>query len=86
MKQLYIIGNGFDIHHSIPSSYKNYHDWLEENDEDIIERLRNYYDVDEDEWWNELELELGHADMADYILQNEIAKQFGKEKEELPFG
>ena len=26
------------------------------------------------------------ADMADYILQNEIAKQFGKEKEELPFG
>lgn len=67
MKQLYIIGNGFDIHHSIPSSYKNYRDWLEENDEDIIERLRNYYDVDEDEWWNEFELELGHADMADYI-------------------
>lgn len=67
MKQLYIIGNGFDIHHGIPSRYSNYREWLEENDSDLIERLRNYYDVDEKEWWNQFELELGHPDMADYI-------------------
>lgn len=67
MKQLYIIGNGFDIHHGIPSRYSNYRDWLEENDAVLIERLRNYYDVDDKEWWNQFELELGHPDMADYI-------------------
>lgn len=67
MKQLYILGNGFDIHHDIPSRYSNYRDWLEENDVDLIERLRNYYDVDDKEWWNQFELELGHPDMEDYI-------------------
>ena len=67
MKQLYIIGNGFDIHHGIPSRYSNYRDWLEENDADLIGRLRNYCDVDDKEWWNQFELELGHPDMAEYI-------------------
>lgn len=31
MKHLYIIGNGFDLHHGIPSGYQNYRQWLEEN-------------------------------------------------------
>lgn len=75
MKSLYIIGNGFDIHHCIPSSYKNYREWLEENDDDLLERLRNYYDVDEDEWWNEFEVELGHADMADYIEETSFENE-----------
>lgn len=67
IKKLYIIGNGFDIHHGIPSRYSNYRDWLEENDADLMECLRNYYDVDDKEWWSQFELELGHPDMADYI-------------------
>lgn len=67
IKKLYIIGNGFDIHHGIPSRYSNYRDWLEENDADLMERLRNYYDVDDKDWWNQFEIELGHPDMADYI-------------------
>lgn len=75
MKQLYLIGNGFDIHHDIPSRYSNYRGWLEEHDVELIENLRNYYDVDSQEWWNQFELELGHPDMADYIdntaLENE---------------
>jgi len=71
MKQLYIIGNGFDIHHDIPSRYSNYLDWLEENDAELIERLRNFYDVDDKEWWNQFEMELGYPNMAEYI--DEIA-------------
>lgn len=53
MKTLYLIGNGFDIHHSIPSRYSNYQNWLEENDmlnwlkanrKKMVERsLREYY-------------------------------------------
>lgn len=67
MKQLYIIGNGFDIHHGIPSQYSNYCKWLGENDANLIERLRNFYNVDDKKWWSQFELELGYPDMSEYI-------------------
>lgn len=75
MKQLYIIGNGFDIHHGLPSRYSNYLDWLKENDLDLIERLRNYYDVDDKEWWNQFEIELGHPNMTEYIDETAFENQ-----------
>ena len=75
MKTLYLIGNGFDIHHGIPSRYSNYQSWLEENDADLLERLRNYYDVDDKEWWKQFELELGHPDMAEYIEETAFENQ-----------
>ena len=67
--KLYIIGNGFDMHHGIKSGYSNYRGWLEENDPDLYERLREYYDVDDDEWWWQFEQSLGYPDMSDYIEQ-----------------
>ena len=67
LKRLYIIGNGFDLHHGIPSSYRDYRKWLEENDRDLLERLREYYDVGSEEWWGEFEVALGHPDMMGYI-------------------
>lgn len=82
MKQLYIIGNGFDIHHIIPSRYSNYREWLEENDADLLERLRNYYNVDDKEWWNQFEIELGHPDMSEYIDETAFENQpdFGSDE------
>ena len=82
MKRLYIIGNGFDIHHDIPSRYSNYRDWLEENDVELIERLRNYYNVDDKEWWNQFEMELGYPDMAEYIDETAFENQpdFGSDE------
>ena len=50
MKNLYIIGNGFDCHHGINSSYSAYRQWLEENEPELYERLREFYYVDDDEW------------------------------------
>lgn len=41
-KHLYIIGNGFDLHHKINSSYKNFQQWMYENNPDIIEKLMKY--------------------------------------------
>lgn len=67
--KLYIIGNGFDMHHGIKSGYSNYRKWLEENDSDLYERLWEYYDVDDDEWWWQFEQSLGYPDMSDYIEQ-----------------
>lgn len=31
IKRLYIIGNGFDLYHGIPSCYSRFHEWLENN-------------------------------------------------------
>lgn len=75
MNKLYIIGNGFDIHHNIPSRYSNYRDWLEDNDAELLERLRNFYDVDDKNWWSQFELELGYPDMADYIEETAFENQ-----------
>lgn len=33
--RLFIIGNGFDLHHGLATSYSDYHDWLLDNDEQV---------------------------------------------------
>ena len=49
MKSLYIIGNGFDIHHGIKSRYSDYREWLKEYDFDLYDKLCRLYDsIDED--------------------------------------
>ena len=67
MKNLYIIGNGFDCHHGINSSYSAYRQWLEENEPELYERLREFYYVDDDEWWWQFEVNLGEIELADYV-------------------
>lgn len=42
-KHLYIIGNGFDLHHGINSSYKNFQEWMHENNPDVIEKVDEIY-------------------------------------------
>ena len=45
VKSLYILGNGFDIHHGINSKYSDYHEWLEKNDNGTYEKLCAIYDT-----------------------------------------
>lgn len=59
MKHLYIIGNGFDLHHNIPSSYRNFHNWLEKHDIETFDKVGNILETNEPEWWNEFESSLG---------------------------
>ncbi|GFI13114.1 MULTISPECIES: bacteriophage abortive infection AbiH family protein [Bacteroidales] len=79
-KHLYIIGNGFDIHHSINSSYSNYRNWLEENEPDIYSQLCDLYGVstDEDEaheWWSDFENMLSEIDLYDYV-ENVVVENY----------
>lgn len=67
-KHLYIIGNGFDIHHDIPSKYydKNggncFRKWLDENDCDLLCKIDDNFGYQEDEWWEKFEENLANVE------------------------
>lgn len=63
MKNLYLIGNGFDKHHDIPSGYRDFHEWLKKNDPDLVEQIDELYDYNGDLWGN-FEVELGSLDIV----------------------
>jgi hypothetical protein len=58
--KLYIIGNGFDLHHCIPSRYSDFKIWLEENDLETLCQMEEIFGSIEPEWWNEFETNLGN--------------------------
>lgn len=74
MKTLYIIGNGFDLHHGINSSYANYRDWLKENDYDTYNQMVETFGAcEDDDWWFEFEQHLADVDIR--VQANEIASE-----------
>jgi hypothetical protein len=56
---LFIIGNGFDLMHKVPSSYYNFRDFLGKNN-----RLRNVLEnyIKRDDLWADFEESLAHLD------------------------
>ncbi|MCB8999333.1 MAG: hypothetical protein H6540_04595 [Bacteroidales bacterium] len=50
--KLYIIGNGFDIHHGIKSKYSDFKDYVEKNDKVLFDSLEKYFN--QDELWSDL--------------------------------
>lgn len=61
-KRLYIIGNGFDLHHRIPSAYWQFGEYLKANDQDVYENVERYFTVDE-QFWSEFEARLADFDI-----------------------
>lgn len=61
---LYIIGNGFDLHHDLHTGYKNYRQWLAANDAHLLddfERFGYFSGNPENDRWACLEEALGVA-------------------------
>lgn len=58
---LYIVGNGFDLHHGIQSSYAAFGRYLKKVDADTYRQLERYFCVDDDFWW-QFEAQLAHLD------------------------
>jgi len=52
---LYIIGNGFDLHHEIKSSYLSYREWLKDNDQETLNEINEIYGHPSDPWWKSFE-------------------------------
>jgi len=60
--KLYIIGNGFDLHHGIDSRYSDFADYLEYADQDTF-RVAEEYVVPERDLWSALEERLAEIDI-----------------------
>ena len=66
-KILYIIGNGFDLHHDIPSSYKDFYNWMKShNYYDAINWVNEIYDMPTMNWWADFEHCLGDMNIPEY--------------------
>ncbi|TNF03808.1 MAG: hypothetical protein EP321_09025 [Sphingomonadales bacterium] len=69
--RLYIVGNGFDLHHGIASTYRHFAAWLAQVDHRIFRLVEEYFSADE-EFWADFEQRLAEfdADQAvDYAMQ-----------------
>lgn len=62
---LYIIGNGFDLHHGVPSSYKSFSYWLQRQNHRLYNKLNAVCKVDY--LWKDFEHALAYVD-RDYFL------------------
>lgn len=66
---LYIIGNGFDIHHGINSRYTDYETWLELNMPEVYGKiLENFMHTDSD-WWKDFEQNLSTFNVEGYAAE-----------------
>ena len=66
IKDLYIIGNGFDLHHGIDSSYSDFYEWMNKNYPDIINKVDNVYGNCDSHWWSDFENQLASLDAIRY--------------------
>ncbi len=75
--KLYIIGNGFDIAHKLPTQYWDFRTYLEHVDYDFLHAFETHYyiypnmsdDTKKKLLWNELETNLANID-EDIIIEN----------------
>lgn len=75
VSHLYIIGNGFDIHHDIPSQYYNrkgggcFRKWLEENDCETLCKIDDNFGCQLEEWWVKFEENLASIETLQVAYQ-----------------
>lgn len=74
MAKLYIIGNGFDKAHGMKTSYWDFKNWLEEQEDSVpksllwvLNNLESYCNVEN--FWSSLELSLGHMDIRSCLKE-----------------
>lgn len=78
-KQLYIIGNGFDLMHGIPSSYSDFGRFCKTNNKELFEMMNREFPslLKDNNLWSNFESSLGKPD---YSFLFQMAKNNGVEK------
>ena len=59
--KLYVVGNGFDLWHGIPSAYRNFKEFVRQRDSEIFNAVENYIPAGDD--WSSLESALAATDV-----------------------
>lgn len=70
-KRFYLIGNGFDLHHHLPTRYSDYKQFVKEIDSDLVEKIDSVlhelgYGCKEIDLWSSLEEYLGDFTDSEY--------------------
>lgn len=66
MKHLYIIGNGFDLHHGINSKFSDFRNWLEDQCPSLLERIEKIYGYCDYDWWGDFENNLASLNAMEF--------------------
>lgn len=71
--KLYIIGNGFDLHHGMKTSYPDFCRYVKENDIELANFLEMYFylDTNKDYLWTNFEKDLGTFDYGLFLDDND---------------
>lgn len=69
MKHLYVIGNGFDLHHNMKTSWTHFKNWLIEKDLSVIYTIEDLFADCDDDWWQSFESNLATAVISDIVLE-----------------
>lgn len=67
-KTLYIIGNGFDLWHEIPSGYGHFKEFVYGRDREVFDAVEEY--IPAGEWWSDLEAALASLDTLQVMESN----------------
>lgn len=73
MKHLYVIGNGFDCHHRINSSYNSFYKFLLEYHSDLLCEVDDILGDCHIDWWSDFENKLGELNI--YFVAGKIADE-----------
>ncbi|MDK1895491.1 bacteriophage abortive infection AbiH family protein [Klebsiella sp. K4-172] len=68
--RLYIIGNGFDIRHGLPTGYKHFKSYVKERDKELYEAIEEFLPAGDE--WNDLEKALGEIDYDNILDKCEV--------------
>lgn len=76
MFKLYIIGNGFDLKHNIPSRYSDFAKFVKGIDLELYQRMERFYpNLSIDGLWSNFEEALGMPDYKELIEDYELLKK-----------
>lgn len=69
---LYIIGNGFDLHHNLKTSYYNFAEYLKQNNRTLYDTLESYiaFPISDNSLWSRFEENLANLDVDQIIDDN----------------
>lgn len=65
MKALYVIGNGFDLHHGMKTAYQSFREFVKLKSPGVHRKVDRFLDVNE--YWSDLEDALATLDLNDVV-------------------